>query len=247
MISRLALRNGSILSAAFLRTSTPCVTAAPKLLFHTSEQQFMPKKLPEVGGQVRFGFIPEEWFQFFYNKTGVTGPYMFGTGLIMYLLNKEIYVVGPETVHAFVALSVLVYGIKKFGPTVASSCDKNIQEMLDKANVGKNESMGILANAIEEEKKEQWRLDGRNYLFEARKENVDMQLEIEYRERLKMVNDEIKKRLDYQVELDNMNKRMEQVHMVRWIEQNVIKSITPQQEKDILGKCITNLKSMSTA
>ena len=52
---------------------------------------------------------------------------MFGTGLIMYLLNKEIYVVGPETVHAFVALSVLVYGIKKFGPTVASSCDKNIQ------------------------------------------------------------------------------------------------------------------------
>ena len=51
-----------------------------------------------------------------------------------------------------------------------------LQEMLDKANVGKNESMAILANAIEEEKKEQWRLDGRNYLFEARKVSTDRRL-----------------------------------------------------------------------
>ena len=45
----------------------------------------------------------------------------------MYLLNKEIYVLGPETVHAIVALSVLVYGVKRFGPAVAAYSDRMIQ------------------------------------------------------------------------------------------------------------------------
>lgn len=44
-----------------------------------------------------------------------------------------------------------------------------------------------------------------------------------------MVTNEVKKRLDYQVALQNLQRHMEQEHMVNWVEQNVIKSITPQQ------------------
>lgn len=44
-----------------------------------------------------------------------------------------------------------------------------------------------------------------------------------------MVTNEVKKKLDYQVALQHLQRRMEQEHMVNWVEQNVIKSITPQQ------------------
>lgn len=49
---------------------------------------------------------------------------MFGFGLVMYLINKEIYIFGPETVHATVAIGLLVYTIKKFGPSIAAYADR---------------------------------------------------------------------------------------------------------------------------
>lgn len=56
-----------------------------------------------------------------------------------------------------------------------------------------------------------------------------MQLETNYRERIHMVTNEVKKRLDYQIALQNLHRQMEQEHMVNWVEKSVIGSITPQQ------------------
>ncbi|KFW80872.1 hypothetical protein N305_04365, partial [Manacus vitellinus] len=173
------------------------------------------------------------------------GPYMLGTGLVLYLLSKEIYVVNHETVAAACILSVIIYGIKKFGPDVAAFADKLNEEKVAKALAVKNEAIEGLQKAIEEEKKEQWRVEGRSYLFDAKRNNVAMLLEANYRERMMMVYNEVKKRLDYQVALQTLKRQKEQDYMIQWVEKNVIQSITPQQQKESIAKCILDLKALS--
>ncbi|KAG7283898.1 hypothetical protein CRUP_034085 [Coryphaenoides rupestris] len=215
---------------------------------HTSSQSLAPvAPLPEKGGKVRHGIIPDELFQLLYPKTGVTGPYMLGTGLLVYLLSKEIYIINHETMSAASIGAVLIYVIRKFGPNVAAFADKLNEEKVAKVQDVKDVAMTSLSQAIEDEKKEQWRAEGRSLLFDAKRNNVAMVLETNYRERIHMVTNEVKKRLDYQVALQNLHRQMEQEHMVNWVEKSVIGSITPQQEKESIAKCISDLKALAKA
>ncbi|XP_078098339.1 ATP synthase peripheral stalk subunit b, mitochondrial [Mustelus asterias] len=243
MLSRVVLA-----SASTLKTSAPISASLLPVsrTFHTSRQSRRPvPPLPEEGGKVRLGLIPEEFFQFLYPKTGVTGPYMFGTGLVTYLLSKEIYVINHETFSAISVGIVILYGIKKFGKDVAKFADKLNETKVEKAQEVKDVAISSLKEAIEQEKKEQWRIEGRHHLFDAKRNNVAMMLETNYRERLYMVYDGVKKRLDYQVGLQHLERRLAQEHMANWVEKSVIQSITPQQEKESIAKCISDLKVLA--
>ncbi|KFV61340.1 hypothetical protein N307_00114, partial [Dryobates pubescens] len=173
------------------------------------------------------------------------GPYMLGTGLLLYLLSKEIYVINHETVAAACILTVIIYGVKKFGGDVAAFADKLNEEKVANALAVKNEAIKGLETAIEQEKKEQWRVEGRSYLFDAKRNNVAMLLETNYRERLMTVYNEVKKRLDYQVAVQTLRRQKEQEHMIQWVEKSVVQSITPQQQKESVAKCILDLKALS--
>ncbi|XP_040508689.1 ATP synthase F(0) complex subunit B1, mitochondrial [Gallus gallus] len=160
-------------------------------------------------------------------------------------LGGEIYVINHETVAAACILTVIIYAVKKYGADVAAFADKLNEEKIAKALEVKNEAIKALETAIEEEKKEQWRIEGRSYLFDAKRNNIAMLLEANYRERLLTVYNEVKKRLDYQVALQNLKRQKEQDHMVQWVEKSVIQSITPQQQKESIAKCILDLKALS--
>lgn len=49
---------------------------------------------------------------------------MLGTGLMLYMLSKEVYVINHETFAALSVGAVLIYAVKKFGPGVAAFADK---------------------------------------------------------------------------------------------------------------------------
>ena len=121
VLSAAAAAAPSLKNAALLG---PGALQAVRIL-HTGQPSLAPvPPLPEHGGKVRFGLIPEEFFQFLYPKTGVTGPYVLGTGLILYLLSKEIYVITPETFSAISTIGFLVYVVKKYGASVGEFADK---------------------------------------------------------------------------------------------------------------------------
>lgn len=142
-------------------------------------------------------------------------------------------------------LIMIVYAVKKFGPGIAAYCDKEIDQISKNLNQGRVDELASLEEQIQAEKTEQWRAEGQLMLMEAKKENVALQLEAAYRERIARVYNEVKRRLDYQVECQQVVRNVNQKHMVNWIVNNVLKSITPDQEKETLNKCILDLGALA--
>lgn len=83
-------------------------------------------------------------------------------------------------------------------------------------------------------------------LADARKDIIDMALETAYRERMKQMYEAVKRRLDYQVALQNARKDFERTNMINWITSEVKKSITAKQEQDTLQACLNQLRQIAS-
>ncbi|EFN68391.1 ATP synthase subunit b, mitochondrial [Camponotus floridanus] len=235
MLSRLALRNAQLLPMAMRGAQSASSVAT---------EYTRPKRLIDPA-PVRHGFIPEEWFQAFYSKTGASGPYVFAITVSTYLCSKEIYILEHEYYNGLSLFVICVASVKLFGPKVAQFLDKEIDKYNDELDENRTSQITDYENIIAHEKKEQYNLDGQKMIMEIKKENIKMQLEATYRERLAQVYQEVKKRLDYQVQLQNLERRIAQKHMVQWIVNGVLKAITPDQEKATLQQCIKDLEALA--
>ncbi|MCL4140312.1 UNVERIFIED_CONTAM: hypothetical protein GTU68_009123 [Idotea baltica] len=190
MLSRIALRSvqeGKPCLAALTRSSTSVAAGSDS----KNEVTFERRKRPIHPGKVRMGFVPEEWFQFLYPKTGVTGPYVLGASFLTYLLSKEILVLEHEAFTGMSLAMMTIYGIKKFGPQVAESLDKEVEAVVSEYHNYREVSIDNLKKSIEDEKHSQWQAQGQTLLFDAKRENIGLQLEAAYRERLSQVYSQV--------------------------------------------------------
>lgn len=140
---------------------------------------------------------------------------------------------------------LLTYGIKNLGPGIKKSLDAEIDQIEADLEQGRNNEIKSHEALIEHEKTEQWRAEGQLLLNDAQKENIALQLEAAYRERLAQVYTEVKRRLDYQVEIQRVERTVKQKHLVDWVSTKVLGSITPDQDQQTLNKCIADLKSLA--
>jgi len=128
---------------------------------------FPRRKRAELSGKVRFGFLPDEWFTFFYKKTGVTGPYVFGTGLLTYLLSKEWYVIENEFSTGCAIFILAYYAMKKFGPATKAYVNKLIDDELKSKQNQMNANVDTLQRNIESQKKNIWYAEGQKNFDEC--------------------------------------------------------------------------------
>jgi len=248
MLSRASLHSiQKPISFLLARTAITTPAAASAAAATSDNNLYIRPVRPELPGAVRFGFVPEEWFTFFYKKNGVTGPYAFVFSLFTYLASKEIYVMEHEFYAGLSFAIMLTYGIKTLGPGIKKSLDDEVDEITADFNQGRQDQIQAYEKSIEGEKKEQWRAEGQVLLNDAKKENVALQLEAAYRERLAHVYAEVKRRLDYQVEIQQVERRIKQKHLVQWVHSKVLGSITPDQDKETLNRCIADLGALAKA
>ncbi|GLV40584.1 ATP synthase subunit B [Carabus blaptoides fortunei] len=251
MLSRAAVLSGQqsrILTALATRATQTSAPACAAAAAESGERDLVnfprPVRLSEPG-KVRLGFVPEEWFQFFYKKTGVTGPYAFGVGLMTYLCSKEIYVMEHEYYTGLSIAIMAIFAVKKMGPGIAQYADKEIEKYETSWTEGRENEIHGLEQAVKEEEQSQWQAEGQMMLMQAKRENVALQLEAAYRERLMAAYSEVKRRLDYQLERQSIETRIAHKHMIAWVVKSVLSSITPDQDKQTLNKCIADLSNLA--
>ncbi|XKL67330.1 hypothetical protein PGB90_002821 [Kerria lacca] len=193
----------------------------------------------------RMAMFPEEWFKFLYPKMGVTGPYTLGIGLILLLVNKEIYLIDDFEFRHTVAFYLWIYVFVKtpLGKLLQNFFLDNLEsEQFRKFRLYNEE---VRLEAIKHEKEEQWRQEGKQLLFDAKKENVGLQLEAMYRNNSMDLYQQVKRRLDYQVEVAKIDSRIKGQFMVNWVNEKVKESISKMSEKDNLKQCIANLNTLA--
>merc|ERR1711935_682391 len=235
MLSRLAIRSAT--------QSRGCLAAVSIRDVHTSNKlqerdlvNFPRRERPIEKSPVALGFIPQEWFDALYPKTGVTGPYMALGGMTTYLCSKEFYVMEHDFYVGAALIAVLTTIVKSVGPDYTAAINKEMDTEEAQLKQIRQGEIDLCLQQIQYEKEAQADATAWADVITAKKEAVGLQLEGEY-----------KKRLDYQLETANVMRRMEHKHMVDWIISNVKQSITPAQETATLKKCISDLKALSAA
>jgi F-type H+-transporting ATPase subunit b len=227
----------------------PAAANGPRHFPHDAPERdfvnFPPVRIGEQGGKLRIGLVPDEWFSAMYNKTGVTGPYIIFWGGVATLISKEYFVYWADTAEQIVFLGALIAGSKVYGKKLGEKLDQISNENNTAALTELEDQSKAIDAAIQVNSSLQSFPEANKLINAAKRENVALQLESVYRSRLSQVYTEVKRRLDYQVSVQGVYKRLERDQAINYIIDGVHKSIGPNQQKEAFQSGLDILKGLS--
>jgi F-type H+-transporting ATPase subunit b len=134
----------------------------------------------------------------------------------------------------------------RLGPFIGDTFRGWYQEEVDRYTSVVHNSKAMAGKALHGYEESLARAKGIGQLADARKDIINMALETAYRERMKQMYEAVKRRLDYQVALQNARKDFERTNMINWITSEVKKAITAKQEQDTLQACLNQLRQIAS-
>ena len=178
-------------------------------------------------------------------RLGITGTWTLGLGILTTLISKEYIVLHAESVVVVVDLVIIMLIYRRFGPKIAQYLDDQIKEVRDTLYKERYDRIASLEDKIVVEGRTEDTLSVRHDLYELEKETNQLFLQVEYQKRQESVNRAVKNRLEYQLQLEKFQRRFEQELLVDWLNQQVVSSITPDQQRATLTQCISTIKSLA--
>lgn len=207
---------------------------------------FPHPNVTEYPSKVRLGVIPDSWFRFFYEKTGETGGYLFLGGLATTLLSTEMIVMDVELYHPLPhAFNIFMITLLAGGKIAKYADDVAESEMADYATWKERQLMGFKQTVEAEEHLQKCYQVINDMLFSAKRENVQLQLEAAYRDRVNTVHTTVKRRMEFLSEYEATKRRFSLQHNIDWVMEKVRASVTPQMETATLKQCVSDLKTLA--
>lgn len=194
----------------------------------------------------RYHIIPESWFRFFYPKTGVTGPYAFAGAFTTFLFSKEWLVWEHELLTGVTSTIILSYAVIKFGPKCREWVVSQVKKEVDGWEEWRTGNIKSLEHIQKHYKGQLAKAQTIKDIYEAREQDIEVQLEGEYRRRLRTVYEDTMRRLNYLVSVADSQRQIAHKNMVNWVISNAVSSIGQKQEAEILDDCIVNLKQLAS-
>lgn len=204
-----------------------------------------PAKLDDAG-KTRMTYISESYFKLLEGKLGYTGPYTLLFGGLLTALSKEWLILGPEM---FWAASAAVFYSFVFNGGVAAFMDREGTVFYDlreqRVSSWKEYKVGLVSSEIDGIARLKEQTAGLAMIQEQRKVNLELALDAEHMNRQADLVEAVKKRLDYQVAVNNAERDAHAKHMIKWIDAEVNAAIAKRSSKDDLAAAIAQLKSMA--
>merc|ERR1712117_241222 len=193
----------------------------------------------------RIWMFPEAYFTFLHERTGVLGPYILLWGGVITLISKE-YLIYQEEFYACAAfLTIFPYLAYRFGPQADRWFRMKYNDELmivDRLKESKIQQYTNEADALDEDSQ---RGEAGKEVFAAYSANAENMVEAEFRGRQEQVHEAFKRRLDYQVALQNLEEQMIQKQTVSWVKQEVDKAIKGRSQKEGIAQCLQDLKALA--